>query len=669
MDHARFWSEAILNSSNDAIFGEDLSGVVTSWNKAAEVMFGYRANEIVGQQIASIIPVDRIDEKAAILQQIRQNRRIVSYDSGLRRDNGTIVNVTLTVSPVRDEQGVIIGVSTIARDCTVRDERERQLRAANTELERLARHLSEARVKTDRATRAQSRFLAGVSHELRTPLNGILGYAQLLHMEGGLSPAQNERVDAMLGAGEHLLEMITCVLDLSKIEAEHFELQSVEIDAHDAAAACLELVRSSAEAKHISLRTTVAPGTPKTLVADPVQLRQVLFNLLGNAVTNTSRGAIELRLRTAADGSTLRFEVVNSTGFSTNSANWPSRDFAGVDTDDTHLIEDAEPALALSAQLAHLMGGRLGHQDNPNGGTMLWLELPLDTVASPAAPAPAATAISAEEQLASLRPLSVLVVDDVAMIRDLAASMLRMAGHTVVCLDGGAEAVQAIATTDFDVVLMDVRMPEMDGLEATRRIRAMAGSRGRVPIVALTAQAFEEQVGECRNAGMNGHVSKPFNIDTLAAAVMNAAMAGLPRGQTREPMPSDMIFPPVKPVIGEDLRLVDPNVFERTALVPTPEMVASYLRTIAALGEALLLRLQGPEALTRAKDELSEATHTIAESAGIFGFERLTAVGRRFELALQSETEEAPALAEGLSAALDATIEEMQRRAAVLVDP
>jgi PAS domain S-box-containing protein len=593
MNHTRFWSEAIVDSSNDAIIGEDLSGVVTSWNKAAETMFGYTATEIIGQLITRIIPPDRIDERAALLKQIRRNERVEHFDARRQREDGTIISVALTASPIRDEQGGIIGISTIARDCTVRDERERQLRAANTELERLARHLSETRVKTDRATRAQSRFLAGVSHELRTPLNGILGYAQLLHMEGGLSPAQNARVDAMLGAGEHLLEMITCVLDLSRIEAEHLELQTVEIDAEAVAAACLELVRSSAEAKHITLTTTVAPNTPKTLVADPVQLRQVLFNLLGNAVTNTSRGAIELRLRTAADGSALQFEVVGSSReLSAKQTNrW--RDTVGLDTEATPVTEDAEPGLALASQLAQLMGGRVGHADNPDGGTVSWLELPLDTSSTPA-PAPAATAVSTQDHLASLRPLSVLVVDDVAMIRDLAASMLRMAGHTVVCLEGGAEAVEAIATADFDVVLMDVRMPEMDGLEATRRIRALAGTRGRVPIVALTAQAFPEQVDECHNAGMNGHVSKPFNIDTLSAAVMNAAMAGLPQGQTQETMPTEMIFPPVKQVIGEDLQLVDPNVFERTALVPTPGMVASYLRTIAALGEALLLRLQGP---------------------------------------------------------------------------
>ncbi|WP_216856143.1 response regulator, partial [Acidisphaera sp. S103] len=263
--------------------------------------------------------------------------------------------------------------------------------------------------------------------------------------------------------------------------------------------------------------------------------------------------------------------------------------------------------------------------------------------------------------------LHVLVVDDVAMNRDIAGSFLRAAGHKVTCVEGGAEAIAAVGTIDFDVVLMDVRMPEMDGLEATRRIRALGGERGRVPIVALTAQAFTEQVAECRKAGMDSHLPKPFGPDTLLTAVLRAATARPPRGEGlgAATTPATMS---TGAVIGADLVVFNPTVFELTAFYLAPEAVASYMEAIAERGEALLRGLRGPDALVHTGDELAEAAHTIAGSAGMFGFERLTAVGRRFERAVQAGAAEAPALADGLSAALEITLQTIHDRTLVATD-
>ena len=232
--------------------------------------------------------------------------------------------------------------------------------------------------------------------------------------------------------------------------------------------------------------------------------------------------------------------------------------------------------------------------------------------------------------------LDVLVVDDVLMNREIAGTFLRAGGHRVVCVEGGTEAVAAVAITDFDVVLMDVRMPKMDGLEATRRIRALEGARGRVPIVALTAHAFTEQVAECRNAGMDSHLAKPFNPGMLLAAVAR--------------------------VSAPELWVLNPTVFERTAFFLAPDTVTSYLRTIAEGGEALLRRLRKPDALSSAGNELAEAAHTLAGSAGMLGFERLAALGSRFERAVLSSPTEAPVLVDGLSAALEATLKEIRHR-------
>jgi CheY-like chemotaxis protein len=265
--------------------------------------------------------------------------------------------------------------------------------------------------------------------------------------------------------------------------------------------------------------------------------------------------------------------------------------------------------------------------------------------------------------------LQILVVDDVAMNRDIAGSILRAAGHKVICVESAVQAVMAVAISEFDVVLMDVHMPDMDGLEATRRIRALGGARERVPIVGLTAHAYDQQVEECRKAGMNGHLSKPFDPDTLAAAVVRAA-ATEPGGNGIESklVPIPWRPPVMIPVVSSDLPIFNTMAFERTISFLTPDAVASCLQKIAALGDGLLLMLQGSNALGCTSDEIAVAAHTVAGSAGMLGFDRLSAIGRRFEWAVESGSVEAPALAESLIAALKATLTEIRSRTAGTID-
>jgi signal transduction histidine kinase/ActR/RegA family two-component response regulator len=395
---------------------------------------------------------------------------------------------------------------------------------------------SGVRDDAERASRAKSRFLASMSHELRTPLNGVLGYAHLLRNEGGLNPSQSQRVDAMLGAGSHLLRMINRVLDFSEIEAGDIILQQDCFSLQEVAQNCLDLIEPSAHEKGLTTGLILSPGVPDNIVSDSTRLRQILLNLLGNAVKFTTTGGVELRLGVSADGFKVRLEVADTgPGISADQRHRLFQDFERIDID-ANAIEGAGLGLAISGRLTELLGGRLAYIENVPRGSVFWLELPLRAEESPptvdavlTAPIVGVDRLPVHVAAAAPDVLQILVVDDVAMNLDIAASFLRVAGHSAICAQGGEEAVSAASVADFDVVLMDVRMPDVDGLEATRRIRRLAGTRGKVPIVALTAQAFADQVAVCRAAGMDEHLAKPFTLERLLETLLRAIQVGKAR--------------------------------------------------------------------------------------------------------------------------------------------
>jgi signal transduction histidine kinase/FixJ family two-component response regulator len=526
----------------------------------------------------------------------------------------------------------------LARQIRLLARAEQTTLAANTKLDRLARHLAKARDQAEEANRAKSRFLTGMTYELRTPLHGILGHAELLSLDGGLNPTQSERVAAMLAAGEHLLGMINAVLDLSQIEADRLELHPVEIELSDFARACLNLVRPAAAAKGLALILTAA--APLRSFADPTRLRQIVINLLGNAIKFTPSGVIEVRLGPTEDELSVRLEVADTgPGIRPEHRDKLFQTFERLNAKAVSAIEGTGLGLAIAARLAQLMGGRLGYADNPGGGSVFWLELPAKNVG-------AAFEVAAASPRAARPSRRVLVVDDDALNRSIATSFLRFGGHDVVCLDNGAAAVEAAAAADFDVILMDVRMPGMNGLEATHQIRALSGPRGIVPVVAMTAQAFGEQIELCRQAGMNTHLSKPFTQSALLAAIEDIALEQ-----------HVAALPAISAPAGAETQL---PIFDRAAFEDITdslplEDIARHLQTLLALGDSMLHELCAPDMLAHA-DELAKAAHRLAGSVGTFGFLSLAAAGRRFERAADAGLPETAALGDALAAAIEASV-------------
>jgi len=623
---------------------------------ACRAMFGREPDEMLGCPLIDSIHPDEQEETLARLRRLaagESDREIATYRA--RHRLGPWLWVEANIDLVREPEGAPASLICSMRDITRRQEQSDALRRANVELERLSRHIGKARDAAEQASRAKSLFLAGMSHELRTPLNGILGYAQLLRLEGGLGVTQAARVDAMLAAGGHLLEMINCVLDLSEIEAGRVELRMSLADPRQLAVACLDLLRPAAEAKSLSLDLIVAPDLPERFIIDTTRLRQVLLNLLGNAVKFTAEGKVALHLRPGADD-VLRIEVADTgPGVPLRHRDRLFKDFERLGAELRGPIEGAGLGLAIASRLVALMGGRLGYEDNHGGGSLFWLELPALAAESSAADEEPPASVAFQVTTASLR---ILVVDDVAMNRDIASAFLQAAGHEALVAEGGAEAVAAVAAGDFDVVLMDVRMPEVDGLEAARRIRRLADPRGSVPIVALTAQAFAEQIEECRRAGMDGHLTKPFTQAALLDAVARATtQSDRPRAASAPAM-----TPPALSVLEpqSDLKLIDMETYERTAAFLPPDTISSYLRILAGRGEALLVQLRAP-GLPADPQALAAEAHALSGSAGMLGFARLAGTARDLETALLADPLAAGSHRDRLAAAIELSIREMQR--------
>jgi signal transduction histidine kinase/CheY-like chemotaxis protein/HPt (histidine-containing phosphotransfer) domain-containing protein len=410
------------------------------------------------------------------------------------------------------------------------------IRTDITELKRTMEELAAARDAAAAAADAKTQFLARMSHELRTPLNGVMGFAQVLLNDPRLAPDQREQLRTLNEAARHLLELVNGLLDLSKIAAGKLELST----APTALAPLLErsaaLLMPEVQRKSLRLVLDVAPQCPGAVEVDAMRLRQLLLNLLSNAVKFTPVGGrVTLRARPLFPGPGLRLEVEDSgPGVPAEQHHLLFRDFVQLATPGAPSQEfgvGTGLGLSIAAQLAELMGGRIGCDSEPGRGATFWVELPLPATQLPL-PEPGLASASvaglpgpAEEAAARAAhvPLQILVVDDVPANRLVARAMLTSAGHHVTCVEDGAVALAAVQQGHFDLVLMDLQMPVMDGLEATRRIRALPPPRDRVPVLAVTASAMPEQVEACRAAGMDGHLAKPIDRDTLLRMVRQYA--------------------------------------------------------------------------------------------------------------------------------------------------
>jgi signal transduction histidine kinase/DNA-binding response OmpR family regulator len=433
----------------------------------------------------------------------------------------------VTKFPLYDEQGNIFAMSGVATDITDRIQAEEQIRQMNIMLEQRVEErtrelstayedLKSAKEAAEAANQAKSRFLASMSHELRTPLNGILGYAQILQRDDTLASRHDNAVQIIRQSGEHLLMLINDILDLSKIEAGRMEIQPEEFHLPIFLGVIVDMIQVRTEQANIGFNYHPADDLPTAVLGDEKRLRQILLNLLSNAVKFTLQGSVTFTVELY--NGQIRFKVEDTgIGMSPDEMEQLFQPFTQVGS--SPVIEGTGLGLSISQRLAEAMGSTIQVQSTFGQGSIFWLDVTLEVVQQmETVTTPQVTVVGyrTEEGNRGKRPLKILVVDDKADNRSLAYNLLAPIGFEIITANDGQEALEKAQAVQPDLILMDIIMPNMDGLTATAHIRQVS-NLGKTPIIATSASAFANDRQRSLEVGCDDFISKPIDLGELLA--------------------------------------------------------------------------------------------------------------------------------------------------------
>jgi PAS domain S-box-containing protein len=510
---------ALVESSDDAIIGKTLDGIITSWNSGAERLYGYSAEEVLGQPISILVPPDHQDELPEILGRLQRGERVDHYETRRVRKDGQLVTISVTISPIKDATGKITGASAIARDITER----RRVEEAHAEL--LARE-QEARKRAEEASRLKDEFLAMISHELRTPLTAMLGWARMLRTSQLDEATTARALETIERNAKSQAQLVEDLLDVSRITSGKLRLNARSVELAPIIEAAVDAAHPGAKAKDIRIQR-VLNSDVGVVFGDPDRLQQVVWNLLSNAIKFTPKGG-RVQVRLTRINSHVEITVSDTgAGIRPEFLPYIFDRFRQADSTITRAHGGLGLGLAIVRHIVELHGGTVRAESPGVGqGATFTVQLPIMVVhargeTDPSLPAYLAPAADVSmDRLPMLNGLEVLVVDDEADTRDLLTTVLERCDAKVVAVASAAEALEALRWLKPDVLVSDIGMPDEDGYALIRKVRALPPEQGgRIPAVALTAHARVEDRMRALSAGYQMHVAKPVEPTELVTII------------------------------------------------------------------------------------------------------------------------------------------------------
>ncbi|WP_297794431.1 PAS domain S-box protein [uncultured Marinobacter sp.] len=613
---------SIINSAIDGIVVINEHGIVQEFSPAAESIFGYKASEVIGQNISLLTPSPHREKHDAYIQKYLETRESAIVGSGREvvavHKDGSQFPLYLAVSetPIRDQ----LFFTAIVRDIT----REKQVEE----------ELHSAKQRAEAASQAKSAFIANMSHEIRTPMNAIMGFAELLMNTTGLPSEARNQSEIIWTASNSLLSIIDDILDFSKLEAGQMSIETTTFHLPSLLHDTISMMSRRAAEKGLDIRLDIASDAEENVLGDPTRIRQIILNLLSNAVKFTDSGGVTVYLY-AKDHLTCITVKDTGIGMNEDQIQQVFDPFSQADASITRRFGGTGLGLSICKQLAERMSGQIFAESELGHGTCFTLELPLES-------APAGTAN--EYQAAFMQPLepvshrrfNILLAEDIETNAQLVTTRLSSEGHRITWVRDGKEALEAYKSGKFHLILMDMMMPVMDGLEATRRIRAIEGESEHIPIIALTASVTEEDRANCLAAGMDAVERKPIN----ALKLLRRMEFLVPQGQgttlqsdRHSPESSDIDFGPLAALadVSSALTMWGNEKEYASGLCLFASQLSKY--------DAELQRLASLKTLSKDdKKALKDVAHLLKGSAANLGLMPLS----RASEALESTVEAAP---------------------------
>ncbi len=571
-------------------------------NPAFYRITGYAEEEVIGHNCRFLQGPGTNPRHIKALREAIENGKAIDVEIVNHRKDGSRFVNELHLSPIFGDDGEVRYIFGIQHDVSAR--------------EQFARDAERARRAAERANAEKSDFLAFMSHEIRTPMNGVMGTISLL-LDTTLDAEQHAYAETARRCGELLLATVNEMLDLSRIEAGHLAIEEEAFDLAAPVAEVLDLLAPAVAEKGIRLSASIDPLLPARVIGDARRLRQVLLNLADNAVKFTAVGGVGIRVERAEANGQVRFAVADTgIGMPPEVQARLFGRFAQGGPETARRYGGSGLGLMICKRLVGLMGGRIVLASTPGKGSTFSFEIPLRPIAESGRPP---STLLPRPALAKPLPGArgrILIAEDGEANQLVAAAILRKAGYAVDLARDGEEALGAARTAAYDLVLMDVRMPRMDGLAATAAIRGLEGPAGRVPIIAMTAAAMPNEVARCLEVGMDGHVAKPMDLTALLAAVSDI-LENRPRrsrAAVEEPNPAGPT-------------LIDHTTLQELRAAVGPGRLPRLIGVFADETRARVARLTSTDDVSLIEEE----AHGLKSAAGTFGAAALRSIAASLE--------------------------------------